>query len=606
MGLKLTPIDIPGGVNSDDTAYASEPAWIDISNARFHLGRPQTIGGWESLTLTLLAGVCRTVINWTENTGNVQDIAFGNHNGLQVWQSGALAAITPTLALPAYTLGAAPLATTSGTATVVVSQNGHPYVVGDVIALSGAVDTNGILAANLNGNRTITAVTTNSWTFTAGANATSTASGGGSVVVATPQRAWVGGAIDGAGSAGYGTGSYGAGGYGQPSATDYFALTWSLAPWGQKLLANPRNQTLHLWSNSTGTPAQPIQNAPAQVTYALTTSQRFIFALGCNQEASGVFNPLCIRHSDIANETGWSTIATTQDTSREYILPGGGRIVAGRVLGKFVLVWTNHSLYLGTYVGQVNQIWKFDKIADKCGLIGPNAVVVAGNGAAYWMTPDRQFRSYSLGGVVQTVTCPIRKDMADNLAYSQADKVVATTVAERNEVWWFYPDKRDGYENSRYVAVAVDGEDAGSWFRGMLARTAFCDAGPAPYPIGVSYAGNIYWHEKGVGADGGPLSWYVTTADMFLDENYTMLVRKFFPDFSSDQVGAVNLTVQTTMAPEDRSPRTFGPYPIAPGQQEQDLLAEGRLFQLTFSGNSYPSYARLGKLLFDAKPRGRR
>ena len=35
-------------------------------------------------------------------------------------------------------------------------------------------------------------------------------------------------------------------------------------------------------------------------------------------------------------------------------------------------------------------------------------------------------------------------------------------------------------------------------------------------------------------------------------------------------------------------------------------LAEGRLFQFEFSGSSAPAFMRLGKLLFDAKTRGRR
>jgi hypothetical protein len=603
MSLDLIPIDIPAGLNSDDTALASSPAWVDGSNVRFHLGRPQVVGGWESLTLGLLNGACRTVFTWTENNTNILDIAFGCHNALQVWQGGALAEVTPALALPAATLGANPLTTASGSPVVTVAQPGHPHKVGDTVTLSGAAAVNGITP-----NGTFAVASTpdaNSWTFAFSANATGTGAGGGAAVVAANQRAWTGGAVDGAGSAGYGTGSYGAGAYGAPSSTDFFALTWSLAAWGQKLIANPRNQTLHIWSNALGTPAQPILNAPAQVTYMLTTPTRQVFALGCNQEASGVFNPLCIRHSGVGDETQWSTISSSASTSREYVLPGGGRIVAGRMIGRYLVVWTNHSLYLGTYVGQVSQIWRFDKVGDRCGLIGPNAAAVLGS-TAYWITPDRQFRSYTIGGAVQTVACPIRKDMDDNLAAAQGDKIVAATVAEHNEVWFFYPDRRDGYENSRYLAVAVEGPDAGAWFRGEMARTAFCDAGPATFPVGVTLAGACYWHEKGNAADGGALSWRLTSADMYLDPNVTMLVRKFMPDLGADQLGAVRLTITTRMAPEDPAPRTFGPYPVPRETREVDVLAEGRLFQLTFSGDSYPAYARLGRLLFDAKRRGRR
>ena len=605
MALNLIPIDIPAGLNGDDTAYAASPAWDDCDNVRFRLGRPQVIGGWESLTLSALAGVCRTVFGWTENNTNVLDVAFGEHNGLQLAQGGALYDVTPTLALPAVTLGAEPFATASGSGTVTVTHAAHGLTSGETVVVSGAADTNGLTAANINGTRTVTVTGANSYTFPAASGvASSTAAGGGSAVVIAPQRAWSGGAIDGAGSAGYGTGSYGGGAYGAPSTTDFFALTWSLAAWGQRLIANPRNQTLHLWGNDVGTRAQPIRNAPAQCTYALVAPQRQVFALGCTQE-NGAFNPLCIRHSGVGDETQWTTLATSASTAREYVLPGGGRIVAGRVVGRYVLVWTNHALWLGTYQGQVGKVWSFDKVGDKCGLIGPNAAVVLGS-TAYWISPDRQFHAYALGGAVQSLACPIRKAFADNLAPSQADKIVASSIAEFGEIRFDYPDARDGFENSRYLAACVEGPDAGAWYRGRMARTAMVDAGPQSYPVGVTFGGNVYWHEKGASADGAPLAWSLSTAALFLDENRTSLTRKFFPDTGADQKGAIRLTVTTYMAPNDRSPRTFGPYVIPADQPEIDLLAEGRLFQLDFSGFSAPAFMRLGRLLFDAKPRGRR
>jgi hypothetical protein len=602
MSLNLIPIDIPAGLNADDTAYAASAAWDDCNNVRFRLGRPQVIGGWEGLTLSALSGVCRTVFGWTENNTNVLDVAFGKHNGLQLAQGGTLYDVTPTLALPSVALGANPLSVTSGSATVVVSQAGHPYTTGEVISLAGAAAVGGITPA---GAVTVTATTSSTWSFAWTSGASATASGGGSAVVATPQRGWTGGAVDGAGSAGFGTGSYGGGAFGAPSTTDFFALTWSLAAWGQKLIANPRNQTLHIWGNDTAARAQPIRNAPARATYALVAPQRQVFALGCSQEVDGVFNPLCIRHSSVGDETSWSTVSSSASTAREYVLPGGGRIVAGRVAGRFLLVWTNHALWLGTYYGQVGKVWSFDKVGDKCGLIGPNAAVVLGS-TAYWISPDRQFHAYSLGGVVQSLPCPIRKDFADNLAPSQADKIVASSIAEFGEIRFDYPDARDGFENSRYLAACVEGPDAGAWYRGTMARTAMVDAGPHSFPIGVSYAGKVYWHEKGASADGAPLAWSLSTAALFLDENRTALARKFLPDTGDDQKGAVRLSISTYMAPNDRSPRTFGPYVIAADQTEVDIMAEGRLFQLDFSGESAPAFMRLGRLLFDAKARGRR
>lgn len=507
------PLDLPPGLNGDDTSFAGNGRWADGSNVRFRLGRAQVIGGWESLMDSPLTGVCRTVFPWTDNAA-ILNIAFGAHSKLQLWQGGALFDITPA---------------------------------------SG---------------------------FTAGA-------------------------IDGAGSAGYGTGAYGVGGFGQPSTTDYFPLTWSFGAWGQNLLASPRNQTIFAWTNGTASKAAALANAPANVTHMLVaplSGGYQVFALGCNEEVSGVFNPLCIRHSSIRNNTQWSTTASGS-TAREYVLTGGGRIVAGRMCGPYMLVWTSDALFLGTFVGSLNAPWRFDRVGRNCGLIGPNAAVVVGQ-TAFWASPDRQFYSYGVGGQPQAIPCPIRQDFADQLAASQGDKVVASSNAEFSEVRFDYPDTRDGYENSRYLALALSGSDAGAWHRGVMARTAFVDAGPSLYPLGVTYQGRVYHHEKGHSADGQPFAWFIETADSYLDPETCLLVREIWPDFK-DQQGPVTVSISARRHPQDVEQTVTAPA-MAVGDAKADILISGRLFKVTFSGSSAPTGCRIGQPVFDATPAGRR
>jgi hypothetical protein len=426
---------------------------------------------------------------------------------------------------------------------------------------------------------------------------------GGEVFDITPASGFTVGAIDGAGSAGYGTGGYGVGGYGQPAVTDYFPLTWSFGAWGQQLLASPRGQTIFAWTNDTGAKAAALTNAPAQVTHMLVAPLNGgyqVFALGCNEEVSGTFNPLCIRHSSIRNNTQWSTASGS--TAREYILTGGGRIVAGRMCGPYMLVWTGDALFLGSFIGALNQPWRFERVGRNCGLIGPNAAVVVGQ-TAFWVSPDRQFYSYGLGGQPQPIPCPIRRDFAEELAASQGDKVVASSNAEFSEVRFDYPDRRDGYENSRYLALALSGPDAGAWHRGIMARTAFVDAGPSAYPIGVTYDGAAFLHEKGRSADGAPFSWFIETADSYLDPDGTLLIRGLWPDFK-DQAGPVTVTVAGRMEPQSAD-AVAQSAAMAPGAGRADLLASGRLFRLRFAGESAPTGCRIGKPTFDAAPAGR-
>ena len=88
------PFDPPPGVFPDDTSLAAAGLYRDCRNVRFHRGRAQLIGGWESFSPDLLSGVCRNVLPWTDDAGELV-IAFGTHSALQVMRGGALYAVTP-------------------------------------------------------------------------------------------------------------------------------------------------------------------------------------------------------------------------------------------------------------------------------------------------------------------------------------------------------------------------------------------------------------------------------------------------------------------------------------------------------------------------------
>jgi len=593
-------LDIPPGLNGDDTAYAAAGRWRDASNVRFYRGRAQVIGGWESLTGSLLTGVCRSVFNWTDLQTN-PNVGFGTHTNLEVWIGGGLYDITPTLEMPAVTLGTDKLGVVNLSAVVTVQHPGHGLATADTIIVSGAAAIGGITPNG--GPFAVTRLSADAYSFIFTSSATSTvAAGGGSVVVIAPQVAFSDGAIDGTGGAGYGTGTYSTGEYSEPSTSDYFPRTWAQGAWGENLLANPRAGAIYQWQNDTGTPAAPVANSPANVTHMVIAPQDQVFALGCNQEVSGVFNPLCIRHSGVRRLTVWNTAADT--TAREYTLPGGGRIVAGRVIGRYLLVWTSHGLFLGSYVGSPGQVWRFDRVGEKCGLIGPNAAVVVGQ-TAFWLGPDLQFYAYNLGGAVRPVECPIREDMADNIAASQGDKVMASSTSTFSEIRFDYPDARDGTENSRYLTLIVDGKDAGAWSRGVMARTAYVDAGPSAFPIGVTPGGAVYYHERGKSADGGPFAWHLETADTYIDDSRTALVRGLWPDFA-DQIGPIMVKITSLLKPQDPDPRDKGEVAMAVGDSKADYRISGRLFRARFSGNSAPTSARFGRINFDVERTGGR
>jgi hypothetical protein len=501
-------------------------------------------------------------------------------------------------------LGANPLTVTNSSPVVTVSHPGHGLITGDSVTISGAV---AVATITPNGTFPITVVDANSYTYTFTSNANNNTTGGGNAVVVIPQKPLPAGNIDGTGGAGYGTGTWSTGTYSSPSTVDYFPRTWSMAAWGQNLIANPRGGGIYTWTNNTANRAIAVAHAPSQVTYALVAPTRQLFALGCNAEASPhAFDPLIIRHSSIGNNTEWNTAAST--TAREYRLPGGGRIVCGAVVGDNLLIWTSEALFVGTFVGSLGQPWRFDKVGDQCGIIGPNAFAINGQ-QAMWVGPNLQFYAYTLGGQPTLIPCPIQDDFADNMAPAQTDKITLSSVSFFDEVRIDYPDGRDGVENSRYLAAHIPtllNSPENAWYRGIMARTAFVDTPPSPnaFPIGVDPAGVIYWHEKGQTANGGPISWFIETADNYLDPALTMQVRGIWPDFK-DQVGAIDVSIATRFYPQDTEVMTSGQI-MAPNANKSDVRATGRLAKLKFSASSSPTFVRLGNPTIDVVPAGQR
>lgn len=580
----------PPGMVSDDTVFASPGRWRRGSWVRFWEGNWQIKGGWERLLLDNLGGVCRCVFAWQDGD-EVLSVAFGLHNALKYWQSGTFADITPQ-----YTVsGNSPvlsISTFNGSPEVVVNEPGHGRSVGQLVTISGAPNPLGGL--NPNGTFAISSVNPGAWGYIVGPPATATANSGPAVIVLVANIPP--GQIDGTGGAGYGTGAYGVGAYGEPSTDDYFPRTWALAAFGGDLMANPRGGTIYRYTTGDAR-AVALVGAPAEVAFMLTTASRQVMAFGCNEEVSGDYNPLAIRFSDIEDANDWASLPS--NNAGEVILESGGRIVCARTVGDYVLVWTTVSLFLGTFLGDPGQTWKFERVGANCGSISPGAPIIKSQ-TATWISVDRQIWSYSLGAAPVILECPIRAMFHDNVSQGQDDKIVGSSVSKFAELTWFYPDARDGLENSRAITMAGDG-----WHPDLIARSAYCDAGPATTPIGVSPGGFAYWHEKGHSADGAVLQGFIESTDFYLGtaEGGVML-NGIWPDFK-DQVGNLTLRIFGRERPQSTE-REFGPWNLGPNMPKKSFRLTSRIVRLRYDFASAPAYARGGKPLLDMQSIGGR
>jgi hypothetical protein len=538
--LEAIHVEVTPGLISDDTEFKiGQAGWTLVDGVRPFRGHMETVRGFEFYTTSSIAGKCRGLFAWRDNSA-LLNLAIGTNTNLYVEAGGLLADIGPF-------------------EDALTTEDGLPL---------WAEDDEPLITESLSGNE------------------------------------------DGFGGAGYGTGAYGSGTYGQASSGQYYPLTWTFGQYGEWLISNPRGGYVYVWKNDLTAKAVRIPNAPL-VCDSIIVTDRHIIAYGCSEELSGVYNPRAIRWCDFEDIEDWST--TTTNNAGEYILDNAGRIVRAMQVGSVIYVWTDDGLYVQQFVGQPGQTYFFDKVASGCGLAGPNAVTVLGQ-TAYWMSIDRKFWYMPFGMPPMRLIAPIAREVADNVAASQEEKIYATTRTEFNEVRWHYPDARDGspgLENSRMVSYNVAEK---KWGAGIScscthARTAAIDQGVTPYPVATSPDGSVFYEERGFSGNGGALGRKCRSGFFYVAEGArVMSLRRIWPNFD-DRQGAVSLTLYGRMEP-DGAETTYGPYTVAAGQTVIDLgtdegLPTAAMFAVEWASSTAPTFWRLGKITLNGIIRGR-
>jgi len=219
--------------------------YINISGASLVGGI--LIDGEYAVT-AILSGTTYTITSLAAATssatgGGTVTIQYEYPVGLNVYSIGTGWGAGPWSGVPTpvtVNLGTNPFSTTSGSATITVTQATHGMSNGTYVAFSGATAVAGISAAVLNTTYIISGVATNTYNITlaTGLTANATTTGGGSSVVV----------IQGSGSQGWGDGF--ASGIGQQ------LRLWSDDNFGADLVIAPRGGPIFYWKDSTGVSAR--------------------------------------------------------------------------------------------------------------------------------------------------------------------------------------------------------------------------------------------------------------------------------------------------------------------------------------------------------------
>lgn len=249
--MSLQKIVLKSGVNRENTRYTNEGGYYESEKIRFRQGTPEKIGGWTQISPGTYTGICRSLWNWT-TLSNANLIGVGTENLFYISQTGLYVDVTPVI--NTHILGASPVATFSGSTTVLVTDAAYHPAVGDYVIFHGATLINNV---TLNGQYQVTKIppepgyTADQYAVTALTTASASSSGGGSLMYAS----YLLNASSAISSTflGWGAGAWGSstwGGIGQTSSNTGLKL-WSQFNFGENLIAGPKNGAMYYWNATT-------------------------------------------------------------------------------------------------------------------------------------------------------------------------------------------------------------------------------------------------------------------------------------------------------------------------------------------------------------------
>jgi hypothetical protein len=240
--MPLQKILFKPGVNRENTRYTTEGGWYECDKVRFRQGNPETIGGWNPVSLNTFMGVCRSLWNWV-TLSNLNLIGVGTNLKFYIESGGIYNDITPIR--ETATLGTDPF-TGNGTTTVTVTDTAHGCNTGDFVTFSGVT---GTYASLLNAEFQVIVINSNSYTITTSSVVAAGATGGSAVVATYQINTGPPYAIP---LTGWSAGAWSAGAWGIGGTSNTAIRLWSQSNYGEDLVFGPRRGGVYYWDATTG------------------------------------------------------------------------------------------------------------------------------------------------------------------------------------------------------------------------------------------------------------------------------------------------------------------------------------------------------------------
>jgi hypothetical protein len=622
--MPLSKLQFKPGINREGTNYSNEGGWFNGDKIRYRNGYVERIGGWTRVSNNQVTGTPRKIFDFV--TLSSQNLLFiGTEQKVFLENAGTFSDITPIRST--VSLGANPVNTSGGAGSGVVTvttQSAHGAISGDFVTLASLTTTDGITAAQLNIEHTITSVpSTTTFTITTAGSATSggTAGGGSSGTAAFQINVGINTTVLGAG---WGAGTWGRFTWGSAagSLSGQTLRLWSADNFGEDLIFNIADSTIYYWDATNGTSTRAVELAsltgasdvPTKARKVLVSDvDRHCIAFGTNPLGSAVLDPLLIRFSSQESVVDWTPTAT--NTAGDLRLSKGSEIITAAQTSRQILVWTDQSLYSMQFLGPPFT-FGVSMLADNIRIAGPNAAIAV-NDVVFWMGQEN---FYLYDGRIQVIPCTVRDYVFSDMNNQQSFKFHAGSIGSQTEIWWFYCSSGSS-EIDRYVVFNY-GQQV--WYYGTLVRTAWNDraSGLRSFPQATGTDFYLYDHEDGLDdfstGSAVAINAFIESSDFDIgDGQQFMLLNRILPDLSFTGSSASNpaalFTIRSrdfggdnfTESPSDSAVRT-ATSPVEQYTDTLDLRARGRQMSIRIENTATGVKWRLGAPRIDVRPDGRR
>ena len=622
---RLQRLNLKPGFHRESTQYSEEGKWFDGDRVRFREGKPENLRGYQKFIDTSFTGTARDLLAWTNNNTE-KLLGYGTESKLYVVYNDYPYDITPIVS----TVSIGNLGTTgsfdtvAGSPLIEVSSNNNGRKVGDYVEFSNTsingFTTNGLdFSASSFGGPTFEVVSVqgiNNFFISVTSVAASTESNQGSGIafflLATGQSNPIQGLGYGAGIYNAGVSTTGERAWNQPAESSniiFLGTQWSLDNFGEDLLAARQGGSLIHWdANASLAPVRSsvVGTAPSKInSIVISPNDRHVIALGTEEFATSVFNPLLVRWSDQEDYANW--IPSVSSTSGELQLIDGTRIVGGVRGRNAILVYTDNALYTLQFVGPPF-IFRMAQVGTNCGLIGSHAAIDVG-GRTYWMG-DTDF--FMFDGSVKKLDCTIRRYLYDDFNMTQKSKVFAGLNSEFHEIIWLYPksgsNEPDGYVIYNYME--------NTWVYGSNFYTTFIDDSVFLNTVATgAVTGNVsatnpqfIWYNEPTSVfsgDSQPLTSFIESADIDIgDGDDIMFIDKIIPDYTIN-TGTIKFSINIKDYPAGTT-KEVGPFDITDATQKIDMRARGRQANFRVSTSDLNTSWKWGSVRVAIQPAGKR